>query len=56
MLELFLTVNLLTCSDYDFLIEGLNRANIDAATKLDLMYEFMKSTDEKCFSAEDAND
>ena len=56
MLEILLSVNLLTCKDYDFLIEGLQLAPITAAERLELMYEFMKVTDEKCFYTEDAND
>ena len=56
MFEALLSFQLLTCSDYDFLVEGLSRTPISQSERIDFQLIFMEATDPQCFYTEDAND
>ena len=53
-----LLASLLTCSDYDWLVNGVKKIDdISTRDKLELIFYFAESTDPKCFYVdEDAND
>ena len=56
MLETLLAVQLLSCSDYDFLVEGLYRTPISQSEKIQIQLVFIEATDPQCFETQDAND
>ena len=56
MFQTLLAVQLLTCSDYDFLMEGLSKAPLSQSEKIEIRFEFMEATDPQCFYTQDAND
>ncbi len=56
MLEILLAFQLLTCSEYDFFIEGVRTSNLTPTEKVDLYFEFYEMTEPKCFESKDAND
>ena len=53
-----LLASLLTCSDYDWLVNGVKKLDdMTTGEKLELIHFFAESTDPKCFNVnEDAND
>ena len=53
-----LLASLLTCSDYDWLVNGVKKIDdISIGDKLELIHLFAESTDPECFYVdEDAND
>ena len=40
----------LTCEDYDYLSRNLRDVEMDQSTKVELLREFIESTDPECFS------
>lgn len=41
----------LTCEDFEFLSEGLDQVeDMDQITRVEILREFIKGTDPKCFS------
>ena len=55
MFNLLLSVSLLTCEDYDYLTKDLTETGLSQMEIVELMIEFGKATDPKCFEL-DAND
>lgn len=44
----------LTCEDYQFLMEGVERADMDESIKTEVRLEFLLATDPTCFDSQDA--
>ena len=55
MFNVLLSVALLSCKDYDFLTRDLSDVDLSTKQKVELMIEFQRATDPKCFE-QDAND
>jgi hypothetical protein len=41
---------ILSCKEFDFLVEGLERSKVEQSIKFDLLTEFIEATDPECFS------
>jgi hypothetical protein len=56
MLGILLSAQLLTCSEYDFLVEGIRRTPLTRSERITYELVFIESTDPQCFETQDAND
>ena len=56
MYEILLSIQVLTCSEFDYLVAGLIKSELPIQIKRDLYVEMIKATDKECFNTEDAND
>ena len=56
MYEILLSIQVLTCSEFDYLMAGLINSDLPMVVKRDLYVEMIKATEQECFNTEDAND
>jgi len=56
MLEILFSIQLLTCTEYDFLVSGIPKTSLSRFEQVELRLNVMRMTEPSCFYTEDAND
>jgi len=56
MFEVLLSLELLSCGEFDYLMAGLTKSDMPIEIKQDLYEEMVQWTPKECFDTQDAND